>query len=76
LITEFQEITRKSGFFTKRRAQQNTQWFENLIAEAVLHRFYQQVKVQELLPRLKEEVAAGKIPVALAVDTILKNSEE
>jgi len=34
------------------------------------------VKVQELLPRLKEEVAAGKIPVALAVDTILKNSEE
>ncbi len=76
LITEFQEITRKSGFFTKRRAQQNTLWFENLITEAVLHRFYQQEKVKELLPRLKEEVARGKIPVALAVDTILKNSAE
>ena len=74
-ISEFYTKTKQNGIFAKRRAQQNTQWFENLITEAVLHRFYQKEEVKTLITQLKDDIAIGKIPIALAVSKILKASE-
>ena len=43
--------------------------------EAVLHRFYQKEEVTILISQLKEDIATGKIPIALAVSKVLKASE-
>ena len=70
-ILDFKENTKESGAFEKRRIQQNTEWFENLITESVLHSFYQNKAVMQLLPELRKKVASGEMPIALAVAAIL-----
>ncbi|MCK9332778.1 MAG: methylmalonyl Co-A mutase-associated GTPase MeaB [Candidatus Cloacimonetes bacterium] len=71
-ITEFQDKTKASGIFTERRLNQVAAWFEDLISEAVLTRFYQSNSTKSRLPRLREQVAKGEIPVALAVSILLE----
>jgi len=67
LIREYQQATTQSGEFVSHRTTQNIQWFESLISEQVLNNFYQQNQIKILLPQLKEKVAKGEIPVAMAV---------
>lgn len=75
-ISAFQYLTQKNGYFAKRRREQNIEWFHNLIDESVLHNFYRKEKVKSLVTQLKDEVANGNIPVALAVKMILQAGAE
>jgi LAO/AO transport system kinase len=70
-ITKFCEITKSSGVFEKRRLQQTADWFEELISEAVLSRFFHRPQIREKLPQLRKQVAEGKVPVAYAVSQLL-----
>jgi len=72
-ITKFCEITKSSGVFEKRRLEQTTNWFDELISEAVLNRFYQKAEIREKLPQLRKQVAEGKLPVAYAVSLLLSD---
>jgi LAO/AO transport system kinase len=72
-ITEFQQHCQKSGSFEQRRLAQTAQWFEDLISEAVLNRFYRSPKIKHRLPELKQQVKSGKIPVAYAVSILLED---
>ncbi len=69
-ITEFCEKTGDSGVFEQRRLSQTAAWFEDLISEAVLSRFFQSPQIKVKLPELREQVAKGKIPVAYAVSIL------
>ncbi|MCB5268576.1 MAG: methylmalonyl Co-A mutase-associated GTPase MeaB [Candidatus Cloacimonadaceae bacterium] len=71
LILQFCEKTKSSGSFEQRRKDQTLQWFETLLAESVLNRFYQNTKTKELLPDLRAQVATGEVPVAYAVSLLL-----
>jgi len=71
IVQQFCETTKASGSFEARRQQQTLQWFDTLIAENVLNRFYQNPKTKELLPQLKARVAVGETPVAYAVSQLL-----
>ena len=70
-INKFCNETSQSGVFARRRLEQTANWFEDLISEAVLNRFYHRPDVKEKLPRMKQKVAAGEIPVAYAVAQLL-----
>ncbi|MDD4309832.1 MAG: methylmalonyl Co-A mutase-associated GTPase MeaB [Candidatus Cloacimonetes bacterium] len=71
VVQDFKLATINSGAFKKRRTEQSIQWFESLLAESVLHSFYQSKAVIQLLPELKEKVSQGSLPVALAVSTLI-----
>jgi LAO/AO transport system kinase len=71
IIQSFREATNQSGAFKKRRTNQNTEWFDALINEYVLHSFYQQPQVQDLLPELRKKVAGAELPVAMAVAELI-----
>ncbi len=70
-IVNFSDTTKKHGSFAARRTKQNTEWFEALINESVLHQFYQHPSVKRGLPDLKQKVADSIIPVAMAVKELL-----
>ncbi|MDY0229895.1 MAG: methylmalonyl Co-A mutase-associated GTPase MeaB [Candidatus Cloacimonadaceae bacterium] len=73
IINEFTQQTGDNGNFQQRRLAQTAQWFEELISEAVLNRFYKDSKVQDRLPELRQRVKEGKLPVAYAVSILLEN---
>ena len=73
IIQSFRVATRKSGAFQKRRISQNTQWFDTLVNEFVLHSFYQRDKIKEALPDFRRKVGSGELPVAMAVTELLKH---
>ncbi len=75
-ILRFQSKTLKSGIFDKRRLDQTAHWFEDLISEAVLNRFYQREDVRKSLPKFKLQVASGEIPVAYAVSRLLDDCDQ
>jgi len=72
IIQRFRAATKQSGAFKKRRINQNTQWFDSLVNEFVLHSFYQNDKIKAALPELRRKVVSGELPVAMAVTELLK----
>lgn len=72
-IEEFVSFTKEQGGFYKRREEQNLQWFDTLVNESVLHRFYQKPEVKAQLSELKAKVAAGDLPVAMAVAALIES---
>ncbi len=73
IISEFAQQTRANGSFEQRRLAQTAQWFEELLSEAVLNRFFKSPKITDKLPELKQRVKAGKLPVAYAVSMLLED---
>lgn len=72
IIKEFTQQTTDNGIFKQRRLAQTAQWFEELLSEAVLSRFFKSPRVTVKLPELKQRVKEGKIPVAYAVSILLE----
>jgi len=70
-IERFVEQGKTSGVFEERRQSQVLQWFESLLTEAVLNRFYSDPKITKQLPRLRAAVQDGSLPVLLAVQKLL-----
>ncbi|GAB1367073.1 methylmalonyl Co-A mutase-associated GTPase MeaB [Candidatus Cloacimonadaceae bacterium] len=73
-IVQFRKYTENAGILSGRRREQNSRWFESLIAESVLHSFYAREGIREKLKELTSEVENGLIPVAMAVSQILENA--
>lgn len=71
-IEKFTRQGREKGVFEKRRRAQVAEWFESLLNEAVLNRFYSDRLIKEKLPGLREEVEKGKLPVVMAVKQLLE----
>jgi len=70
-ITRFVKQGKENGVFDQRRQAQVTQWFECLLSEAILNRFYSDPAIKEKLPALRTEVEKGTLPVVLAVKQLL-----
>lgn len=73
LVEQFCQATKASGSFFERRQAQTLEWFETLITESVLNRFYQDPHIQKKLPELRQRVATGETPVAYAVSLLLNS---
>lgn len=75
-ILEFKKNTDASGFFEQRRKEQTADWFEELLGEAVLDRFFHNELIKADLPELRRQVAKGEIPVAYAVSHLLNKLDD
>jgi len=73
-IAKFRSLTEEKGTLHARRREQNSRWFESLIAESVMNHFYSQPGVRETVKELTKEVEQGQLPVAMAVSRILQQA--
>jgi len=69
LVLKFRDEMEKSGVFNARRREQNVDWFESLLNQAVIERFKEANKDQIL--RIEDAVAHGTMPVSMALDQLL-----
>lgn len=72
LLQSFVESTREHHVFDERRRQQNADWFESLLDEAIRREFYRQPDIRERLQHLRADVALGKMPAAMAVEAMMQ----
>lgn len=71
LLQSFVESAREHQVFDQRRQQQNAEWFDSLLDEAIRRRFYQQQEIRDRLNGLRQQVATGALPAAMAVEAMM-----
>jgi LAO/AO transport system kinase len=70
-IQSFVQSTQLSGAFQKRRRAQERDWVRALIEGQLKEEFYENPKVQALLPKLDDAVMAGEMPATAAAQQLL-----
>ena len=68
--TEFFDVARSSGEFSKKRADQNAAWFRALLQEQLERRLASNQAVAAALPQIERSVIAGEITPFMAVTRI------
>lgn len=76
VVQKYKEITMQSGIFHSRRKAQTLDWVRSMIEEQLTRRFYENEKVQEMFPKVKEQLIAGETSPALAVEYLLHLYDE
>lgn len=71
MVEEFRRTTTSSGVFEARRGRQAIEWMNALLEEALRNRFLAHGTVAEKRRRLEEEVLAGRLTAAAAVEALL-----
>ncbi len=71
MIREFRDATTASGVLETRRRQQTREWMNAMLEEALRQRFLADPRVAEKRLRLEEEVLAGRLAAADAVQALL-----
>ena len=74
LIEEFRTTLQNQGTWELRRQEQNVQWFQTLLRDAVLDAFFARPSLSERLPTLQQAVAHGHLPVLEAVEQVLTDA--
>jgi LAO/AO transport system kinase len=72
VIKTFEESTKASGIFQKKRQSQALSWMNEMIIEQVKSNFFNNPSVLIRLPEIKKQVIDGEIPVTTGVDTLLQ----
>ncbi len=72
MIESFQTTALESGVFEKRRQHQLLEWMQTLVQDELLTRFLHHPSVAAIRQNLEDQVAAGTLPVATAVETLLE----
>lgn len=70
-ILHFVEVTQQTGIFEQRRTQQNLEWMQTLLEEALRRKFLDNPQMRERIRTAGEKVTAGSIPAVKAVEEIL-----
>ena len=71
MITDFLDRTKASGIFKERRHKQTSEWFEALLNESILARYYHDPEFNSIVSQAKESVLQGDLPVVKAVTDII-----
>lgn len=74
MIEEFRRATGGSGVFEERRRRQALEWMDALLEEALRTRFLGHPHLAEKRRQLAEEVLAGRIGAAAAVEALLETA--
>lgn len=72
VVKEYEQKMKESGYFEENRANQLSLWMERLIEDELKMSFYKHPAVKETLPKMKEKVASGDIPLAQAVQDLMQ----
>lgn len=74
LMLDFRAKTEANGFFARHRAEQKIQWFETLLEQEILRRFYAGENMEQTVGHYRNLVSADKLSVAAAVKNLLDDS--
>ncbi|MFP4069675.1 MAG: methylmalonyl Co-A mutase-associated GTPase MeaB [Opitutales bacterium] len=69
LVERFREETSESGVFRRRRSEQNVDWFQSLLQQAVMERFGRENR--DRIRELETAVGQGRLPVSVALAELL-----
>jgi LAO/AO transport system kinase len=72
LIKEFEELTKKTGIFEKRRRDQALDWMFSMVENYLKDDFYNNKDVSQSLSFLKEKVLQGEVLPTAAAESLLK----
>ncbi|WP_400193773.1 methylmalonyl Co-A mutase-associated GTPase MeaB [Hymenobacter sp. B81] len=70
-IGRYLALTQPNGFFDQRRREQNLQWLQQSVREALEERFYARPEVARRLPALRELVEQGRTSAFGAAEELL-----
>lgn len=71
LIGSYEDHCRKTGNFSLKRAEQNTEWMEQTLLALLQDRFKNHPKIKDLLPYYREQVALNKQSPFKAAEELL-----
>lgn len=72
-VKEYEDNTKKSGVWMRRRRTQDVEWMHSMIEEALRNRFYRDPAIIATLPGLEAAVAEGTLPPAAATIELLNH---
>jgi len=72
MIGSFRTTALESGVFAKRRQHQLLEWMQTLVLDELQARFLHHPSVARVRQNLEDQVAAGTLPVATAVEKLLE----
>ncbi|MCF8239891.1 MAG: methylmalonyl Co-A mutase-associated GTPase MeaB [Melioribacteraceae bacterium] len=72
MIKKFEEITKENGVFENRRKDQAVEWMSRMIENELLDKFYNDSKIREKLPVIKEKILNGNLWATAAAESLLK----
>jgi len=75
MVEEFRTSGRESGVFEKRRQHQILEWMQTLVLDELQSRFLHHPSVAAVRQDLENQVTAGTLPVATAVQELLRAAE-
>lgn len=73
LIEAYAAQTQASGYWQQRRAQQQLQWLEAAVRQALEAQFYGRASVQQALPEVRQAVSAGQLTPWAAAGKLLES---
>jgi len=71
LVTQYRQLQTANGRLAARREKQALAWMWERIDAGLKHAFRQHPQVRELLPRLQQDVAAGRVAASTAARNLL-----
>ena len=76
LLDGFREKLTASGYIQKRRGEQKIEWFQSLLEQEVLRKFYNQSGMESMMEHYKKLIANSEITAATAVKNLMLASEK
>jgi len=70
-VSQFRSLQTANGQLSLRRQQQALSWMWERIDAGLKHNFRAQARVQDLLPQLSQQVAAGSLAASTAARQLL-----
>ena len=71
-IETFEKLTKKTGFFEKRRKNQSLAWVFSMIENYLKENFHNNQDVHKKLPHIKDQILKGTILPTTAAEDLLK----
>jgi len=72
LVVEFNDVTNKNGAFEQRRVNQNLQWLDSMLMEALSHLFFGNKEIAGHYQIAKQNVLSGEITPAIATQQLIE----
>lgn len=72
VLEKYRQATQQSGYFTRKRQEQNRHWLHETIQQTLTETFYQNISVKSRLTEVEESVKDGKLSAWQAAEELLK----
>ncbi|MBP3357619.1 MAG: methylmalonyl Co-A mutase-associated GTPase MeaB [Opitutales bacterium] len=76
LLDGFREKLTATGYIQKRRGEQKIEWFQSLLEQEVLRKFYNQNGMESMMEHYKKLIANSEITAVSAVKNLMSASEK